>query len=934
MKTESETSPSTPSEPSVSTPSSVSATPSPESAESYIDVSITESMRLEEERLENETKAKEAEKIARLKEKAAIEFNDTIARQRSKRLKFLIEKSLMYADFLGSKLEKQQQEAREKAVAEEVKREKLKDKTVVATDEGPAAGASTRSTRRQVNQEQPSAQAKKKEKSVGAAKKRKTDDAHYDIADYIDKDTLKKQKQTETVDPASEVVAESPVKKAAPAGKSHISARQPKLVTGGILRDYQLEGVEWMVSLYENGLNGILADEMGLGKTLQTISFLAYLREKGIWGPFLVVAPLSTLANWVIEFERFVPGVPVELYHGTPEEREHKRNHKLKKLDFTFPIIVTSYEIVIRDRKYLSRYQWKYIIVDEGHRLKNMDCKLIRELKSYHSANRMLLTGTPLQNNLSELWSLLNFLLPEIFDDREGFQEWFDFSDINAKEGQERILGEESQSGIVTSLHHILKPFLLRRVKTDVEHSLPKKKEYLLYAPLTPVQKEWYDAALGRDIRNFLIQKKCGLDTTRASESYENTEGVDDAKDTEGKEGEESTESKEETDIASTEQDTEEAVTIEDLDAIIDAEEQIKEKKTEHVGRRTRGAIRSYAEKSDAEYFRDLEEGKVEKREDPDVVSALEVDLRKASKSVSNMKLMNLVMQLRKVCNHPFLFDWPLDPKTRLPVLSEDLLNSSGKMLVLNRLLEALFKRGHKVLIFSQFTTMLDIIQDWAEIYKGWVCCRIDGSVPQDERRMQIAEFNRDKELKLFLLSTRAGGLGINLTSADTVIIFDSDWNPQMDLQAQDRVHRIGQTKPVIIYRLVTANTIEGKIIERAGSKRKLEKLVIHKGKFKQPPSSGTSATNDRASTLADLAEMLAQDDGERIQLATKDDVVISDKHLEMLLDRSDAAYETNGVATPGDDEGETGATTFKAVEEVRDDQNDILKVDKMAAVV
>ncbi|KAF8985532.1 hypothetical protein BGZ46_003821 [Entomortierella lignicola] len=928
MKTESETTPSTPSEPSVSTPSSVSATPSPESAESYIDVSITESMRLEEEKLEKETKAKEAEKIARLKEKAAIEFNDTIARQRSKRLKFLIEKSLMYADFLGSKLEKQQQEARDRANAEEAKREKLKEKPVAA-DEDPAAAANTRSSRRQANHEQTSVQAKKKEKTVGAAKKRKTDDAHYDIADYIDKDILKKQKHTDAVEPL--------VKNTAPAVKSHISARQPKLVTGGVLRDYQLEGVEWMVSLYENGLNGILADEMGLGKTLQTISFLAYLREKGIWGPFLVVAPLSTLANWVIEFERFVPGIPVELYHGTPEEREHKRNHKFKKLDFTFPIIVTSYEIVIRDRKFLSRYQWKYIIVDEGHRLKNMDCKLIRELKSYNSANRMLLTGTPLQNNLSELWSLLNFLLPDIFDDREGFQEWFDFSDINAKEGQERILGEESQSGIVTSLHHILKPFLLRRVKTDVEHSLPKKKEYLLYAPLTPVQKEWYDAALGRDIRNFLIQKKCGLDTTKPSKSTDNAEEAKETKTTENLEGTEGTESTENIDgaeIAGAEQDGE-AVTVEELDAIIDAEEQIREKKSEHISRRTRGAVRSYVEKSDAEYFKDIEEGKdVEKREDPAVLSALEVDLRKASKSVSNMKLMNLVMQLRKVCNHPFLFDWPLDPKTRMPVLSEDLLNSSGKMLVLNRLLEALFKRGHKVLIFSQFTTMLDIIQDWAEIYKGWVCCRIDGSVPQDERRMQIADFNRDKNLKLFLLSTRAGGLGINLTSADTVIIFDSDWNPQMDLQAQDRVHRIGQTKPVIIYRLVTANTIEGKIIERAGSKRKLEKLVIHKGKFKQPPSSGTSAVNDRAATLADLAEMLAQDDGEKIQLATKDDVVISDKHLEMLLDRSDAAYESNGVTASGDDEGETGATTFKAVEEVRDDQNDILKVDKMASIV
>ncbi|KAI1296078.1 hypothetical protein EDD11_007587 [Mortierella claussenii] len=789
MKSDSETGPSTPAETSVSSPSSVSASSSPESADSYIDVTITESMRLEEEKLEQETKEKEKQKIANLKAKAAAEFNDTIARQRSKRLKFLIEKSLMYADFLGTKLEKQQQEARDKALAIEAKREKLREKEEKEKeqDEDQSSLAPGRvATRRQPNAEDSGAvtaaaaaaavTATKKRLAVAPAKKRKTDDAHYDIADYIDKDILKKQKQADTVDTAVEPAAKTVSTASPPVAKPNkptISARQPKLVTGGILRDYQLEGVEWMVSLYENGLNGILADEMGLGKTLQTISFLAYLREKGVWGPFLVVAPLSTLANWVIEFERFVPGIPVELYHGTPEEREHKRNHKLKKLDSSFPIIVTSYEIVIRDRKFLSKYQWKYIIVDEGHRLKNMDCKLIRELKSYHSANRMLLTGTPLQNNLSELWSLLNFLLPEIFDDREGFQEWFDFSDINAKEGQERILGEESQSGVVSSLHHILKPFLLRRVKTDVEHSLPKKKEYLLYAPLTPVQKEWYDAALGRDIRNFLIQKKCGIDTTKKE-----TRATEELK------GEEEEEEKEEEE----EEEEEEAedVTVEQLDAIIDAEEEQKEKeelkdkddKSEKAGRQTRGGTKSYKEKTDAAYFKDLENGATEatKQDDSAQLSALQVDLRKASKSVTNMKLMNIVMQLRKVCNHPFLFDWPQDPKTNMPVLSEDLLNASGKMMVLNRLLDALFKRDHKVLIFSQFTTMLDIIQDWAEIHKGWVCCRIDGAVPQDERRRQIAEFNRDKNLKLFLLSTRAGGLGINLTSADTVIIFDSDW--------------------------------------------------------------------------------------------------------------------------------------------------------------
>ncbi|KAF9989414.1 hypothetical protein BGZ75_006402 [Mortierella antarctica] len=906
----SESGASTPMEPSVSTPSS-------DSAESSIDVAITEAMRQEEEKLELDTKKKEQEKIAQLKQKAAHEFTDTINKQRFQRLNFLIEKSTLYANFLAKKLEKQQQDARDKAAADEAKREversKKEDKEEVSVGKVEAATAvtSTRaSTRNAGKQEsQPNGIPKKKGAVAAASKKRKADESEYNIADYLSKDALKKQKQADAVEPSTITTSTEKV----PLNRPVISARQPKLVTGGVLRDYQLAGVEWMVSLYENGLNGILADEMGLGKTLQTISFLAYLREKGIWGPFLVVAPLSTLANWVMEFERFVPGVPVELYHGTPDEREHKRNHKFKKQDFTFPIVVTSYEIVIRDRKFLSRYNWKYIIVDEGHRLKNMDCKLIRELKSYHSANRLLLTGTPLQNNLSELWSLLNFLLPDIFDDKEGFAEWFDFSDINAKEGQERILGEESENGIVSSLHHILKPFLLRRIKTDVEHSLPKKKEYVLYAPLTPTQKQWYDAAISRDIRNFLIQKKCAVDPETPKEKEvkaldsENTVSVDDV--------------------------AEEDVALEDLDAIIEAEEEQTIKKTGLVGQRTRGAVKSYSEQTDAQYFKDLESGKTaeqKREEDAKAMSAREVDLRKATKSVTNMKLMNMVMQLRKVCNHPFLFDWPIDPKTNMPVLSEDLLNSSGKMLVLNRLLDALFSRGHKVLIFSQFTTMLDIIQDWAEIYKGWNCCRIDGSIPQEDRRRQISDFNKNPALKLFLLSTRAGGLGINLTSADTVIIFDSDWNPQMDLQAQDRVHRIGQTKPVMIYRLVTANTVEGKIIEKANSKRKLEKLVIHKGKFKQPPSSA-GVTHDRASTLADIAEMLAHDDGEKIQLATKDDVVISDKHLDMLLDRSDEAYAANTAVSAKD--GEAGVTIFEAVEEVRDDQNDALKVDKMAAV-
>lgn len=303
-------------------------------------------------------------------------------------------------------------------------------------------------------------------------------------------------------------------------------------------------------------------------------------------------------------------------------------------------------------------------------------------------------------------------------------------------------------------------------VQPIVEHSLPKKKEYLIYCPLTPSQKEWYDAALSRDIRNFLIHKK--------------TNFIDDSEETSS--------------VQEEEEEEETEVTLEDLEVLEAKAEEKKESSKPLAQRRERRGVAkaSYGDNatdkdldkmSDDEFLDKLAEGKyLPTKSETKLTSAQEIDLRKAKKSVGNMHLLNVVMQLRKVCNHPFLFDWPIDKTTGLPVLSEELLTASGKMLVLNRLLDALFDRGHKVLIFSQFTTMLDIIQDWAEEYKKWQCCRIDGMVKQEDRQSQIHDFNTDPSLKLFLLSTRSGGLGINLTSADTVIIFDSDWVSRKEL--------------------------------------------------------------------------------------------------------------------------------------------------------
>jgi SNF2 family DNA or RNA helicase len=251
-------------------------------------------------------------------------------------------------------------------------------------------------------------------------------------------------------------------------GEDPAAKRVPPLFRGE-LREYQLTGVEWLKALFENGLNGILADEMGLGKTVQVVAFLCHLYAMRVSGPYLIVGPLSTLGNWMAELQRFAPDIPAVLYHGSPEERAALRPGLAQRgKGCGGKTVVTSFEIVMRDRKHLARLPWKYIIVDEGHRLKNLNCKLIRELKTYQSANRLLLSGTPLQNHLAELWSLLNFLLPDIFDDLENFQRWFDIEEMGAADADShRILEREQESQVLTKLHHILQPFLLRRLKVN-----------------------------------------------------------------------------------------------------------------------------------------------------------------------------------------------------------------------------------------------------------------------------------------------------------------------------------------------------------------------------------------------------------------------------------------------------------------------------------
>ncbi|KAJ1423774.1 SNF2-related, N-terminal domain [Sesbania bispinosa] len=489
---------------------------------------------------------------------------------------------------------------------------------------------------------------------------------------------------------------------------------QPSMLQGGELRPYQIEGLQWMLSLFNNNLNGILADEMGLGKTIQTISLIAYLMEhKGVTGPHLIVAPKAVLPNWVHEFSTWVPSITAVLYDGRLEERKAMKEELSGEGKFN--VMITHYDLIMRDKAFLKKIQWHYLIVDEGHRLKNHESVLARTLDSgYHIQRRLLLTGTPIQNSLQELWSLLNFLLPNIFNSVQNFEDWFNapFADR-----VDVSLTDEEQLLIIRRLHQVIRPFILRRKKDEVEKFLPGKSQVILKCDMSAWQKVYYQQV---------------------------------------------------TDVG-------------------------------RVG---------------------LDNG-----------------------SGKSKSLQNLTMQLRKCCNHPYLFVGEYDMYKR-----EEIVRASGKFELLDRLLPKLRRAGHRVLLFSQMTRLMDILEIYLRLH-DFKYLRLDGSTKTEERGSLLRKFNApDSPYFMFLLSTRAGGLGLNLQTADTVIIFDSDWNPQMDQQAEDRAHRIGQKKEVRVFVLVSVGSIEEVILERAKQKMGIDAKVIQAGLFNT-----TSTAQDRREMLEEI---------------------------------------------------------------------------------
>lgn len=506
----------------------------------------------------------------------------------------------------------------------------------------------------------------------------------------------------------------------------HITT-QPHLLTNVRLTEHQMVGLNWLYSLHENDLNGILADEMGLGKTIQTISLLAQLKASSRTKRrrSLIVAPLSVLAHWAGEIAAKCPSLSVAEIRGSQAERyEQYRTNRAAD------VLLIQYDTVIRDMESLCALApFDYVIVDEAQRLKNANCRLAQCLRKIKAAHRLLLTGTPLSNHVEELWALLNFLLPGVFDENFSFGDWF-----KRRDSDEVDWTPEERALIISRLHSVLRPFFLRRTKSILAGTLPPKTEVTICCPLTPLQRHFIDIISCR------------------------------------------------------------------------------------------------------------------------VTPPAQSPLRRLSRST------NPVIEARKVCNHPFLiYDDPEAIFSDVQIESkryqwvDALMRMSGKFRVFDATVQLLVKAGHRVLVFSQFTSTLDLLGDVLDHRKlSWV--RLDGASSLDDRNHACEVFQKEGR-DVFLLSTRAGGLGLNLQSADTVIMFDSDYNPQQDLQAKARAYRLGQKKHVSVLTLVSDCSLEQHILHIAKNKLEEERRLIGEGRFDGEKITKTDRDKISASLLQSLRD-------------------------------------------------------------------------------
>ncbi len=590
----------------------------------------------------------------------------------------------------------------------------------------------------------------------------------------------------------------------------------------------QLSGLSFLVHLYNNGFSGILGDEMGLGKTLQTLSLFQYLEEldekNGVTSeeirPYLVVCPLSVLNSWVTEAQKWVPELRVMRFHGAPNERQRlkrvamgmedmkgvetsmakdrkasrKAGQKVGKMttdkqhSTSAQIIVTTYETFQAEQSWFKHsFVWRYVVLDEGHKIKSNVTQISASLKNISAEYRLILTGTPLQNNMVEMWALLAWLYPDVF---------IDGTDKLFKESFDLNKGKVNRT-TMDDARRLLELIMLRRMKDSpsVNLGLPPKEEVLLYVPLTPLQKFWYTRILTR------------IDDGMLKELF-----------ADGKEKEK----------AAIEQDTQENELLHKLESI---------------------------EKTAA-----LAENQSEWEETTEIIKGTILkEQADANTKGAWHKLMNLVMQLRKCCSHPYLLPGAApDPY----YFSDHIIRASGKFILLEKLLKhTIFEQGKKVLIFSGFTRTLDLCEDLLSLISNrgerFRTLRLDGSTARARRNLDIRLFNmQESNYKVMLLSTRAGGLGINLTSAQDVIFLDEDWNPQITLQAEARAHRIGQTKKVTIYKLCTQGTVEEQMMGRIRKKLYLSAKITESMQSIHDKKPADSKARGRQSVANDMPQM------------------------------------------------------------------------------